>query len=327
MGFINKDLLVKTMNNVFLLLYVLLFIIFACLFSMKNMNQLNTYLYIIYCIIIGGVVLFALSIIYYFFKTKIEKIKGALSYIGKFIFYFPKIINETIEYLTQQYHLTPNRLIWLFFIEIIFIFSYFAFSYFVEKKTNQKGKHLLRESIFLREKTTIANNDDLFPILPNNDNDKTQRRNYSFSLWVYLNQQNETNNKTIFSYGSQTNMKPKILYLKKSKDDGNIIRIYFTSMDDDLKTYFDFELPCQKWNNIVVNYDNNVCDLFVNGHLLKTFVYSDRFPLYEKSDLVEIGDEGLNGAICNVAYYKIPLTNSEIVNLYHLLHQNNPPSL
>ncbi len=332
MGFI-KDLFIEKINNIFLLLYILLLIIFFYIFYSKNTNQLSSYIFVIYYFIIFGVVISGLSIIYFFFKNKIENIKGILFYIKNFVFYIPKLINEIIEFLIQQYHLTPNRLIWLFFIEIIFILLYFLFSYFIEKKINQKGKYLLKEPIFLSEKKTIANNNDLFPIFLDKENEnKIQRRNYAFSLWIYLNQQNGTNDKNIFSYGSHLNVKPKISYLKKSKEDSHIIRIYFTFINDEndnenIKPYFDFELPRQKWNNIIVNYNNNTVDLFLNGQLIKTFIYSDKFPLYENSDLVEIGNEGLNGAICNIVYYKNPLTNFEIVNLYNLLYQKNPPSL
>jgi hypothetical protein len=41
---------------------------------------------------------------------------------------------------------------------------------------------------------------------------------------------------------------------------------------------------------------------------------------------VTIGeDNGLDGAICNVKYYKNPLTKYEITNSYNLLMYKNPP--
>jgi hypothetical protein len=43
-------------------------------------------------------------------------------------------------------------------------------------------------------------------------------------------------------------------------------------------------------------------------------------------DSIKIGsDNGLYGAICNVNYYKSPLQESQLVNMYNLYYNKNPP--
>jgi hypothetical protein len=85
------------------------------------------------------------------------------------------------------------------------------------------------------------------------------------------------------------------------------------------------ELPSQKWNNFVFNYNNQLVDIFINGHLVRT-IELDEIPIYNPTDLVTIGqDNGANGAVCNIQYYTNPLTKYQIVNNYNLLMDANPP--
>jgi hypothetical protein len=67
-------------------------------------------------------------------------------------------------------------------------------------------------------------------------------------------------------------------------------------------------------------------DLFVNGKLEKTLEFSNNLPIYSSSDEIIVGNEnGLDGAICNVQYFNVPLTNTDIANLYNLNMLKNPP--
>lgn len=94
---------------------------------------------------------------------------------------------------------------------------------------------------------------------------------------------------------------------------------------------YDITMPTQKWNNIVLNYNTNATiDVFANGHLVRTF--TDTSEIERNTELnrlptdVRIGsNNGLYGAICNINYYKTPLSKSQITTQYNLLAERNPP--
>ena len=90
---------------------------------------------------------------------------------------------------------------------------------------------------------------------------------------------------------------------------------------------FDMLIESQKWNNIVFNYNHNRIDLFINGDLVKTHIFeASNEPKrdYDK-DLFKIGGDNIDGAICNIKYYKKPLTKYQITSFYNLLNGKNPP--
>ena len=158
-------------------------------------------------------------------------------------------------------------------------------------------------------------------------------KNYSISMWIYLNQQTHSfdgnrKNINIFSYGNLDDMKPGISYNNnyKKTDNKDIYTITFTGPAYNKQNFYDVELTSQKWNNFVFNYSHNSVDLFINGDLERTFMFDNNFPNYDPTDLFTIGDNnGLNGAIGNILYYNKPLTSFQIADTYNLLMDKNPP--
>ena len=44
------------------------------------------------------------------------------------------------------------------------------------------------------------------------------------------------------------------------------------------------------------------------------------------TDIISVGDiNGINGAICNIVYYNIPLTKTKITQIYNTYFMKNPP--
>ena len=91
-------------------------------------------------------------------------------------------------------------------------------------------------------------------------------------------------------------------------------------------------------------------DIFINGNLQRSFTYDRIYPLYSSADTLFIGDtpfmtttikvapdgvegtngrnsnrDGLYGAICNVVYYRQPLTKIALTYNYNLYTIHNPP--
>ncbi len=79
----------------------------------------------------------------------------------------------------------------------------------------------------------------------------------------------------------------------------------------------------------------HIGDIFINGVLERSYTFnSNEPPLFTNTDIMTIGDgkigqnfqsDGLYGAICNIVYYKKPLSQLAIIYNYNLLSIKNPP--
>ena len=95
--------------------------------------------------------------------------------------------------------------------------------------------------------------------------------------------------------------------------------------DEHLLTVFEKEglLKTQKWNNIVINYDLGVLDIFVNSELVGSWKH---IVSYQTSKKIKIGEfDGIAGGICNVMYYPSAINLFQIKKHYNLLKNKNPP--
>jgi len=90
----------------------------------------------------------------------------------------------------------------------------------------------------------------------------------------------------------------------------------------------DTQLPIQKWNYFVINYDGKSMDVFLNNTLVAK---SDFFvpdittqPITSGSGTAAKPD-GLSGNICNVVFNREPLTLEQIRWTYNMLKSQDPP--
>ena len=237
-------------------------------------------------------------------------------FILNLIVYIPCLFEDLIKYIKQEYGLTSSVTFILFAVEILLITVYVSLPMILSSKLKSGSTEVMNEPEFL----DIAINKTF--IKQDVGEHESKRTNYAFSMWVYLNQQNNaSDNNHIFSYGGTY---PKIEYVK-CKNETSKDKYRFTVGND----VYDINLPNQKWNNIVINFNNNnTVDVFVNGNLERTFESRSRnITSNSTQNAINIGsNNGLYGAICNINYYAIPLTQDQIIQQYNLLYNKNPPT-
>jgi hypothetical protein len=282
--------------------------------------------------LIFAIILFALAMFAYMFSNYLKSLDGPVGFLTYLVFYLPCLMIDFVSYIIKEFKMTTNEIYVLFVIEIVLILIYLYVPKLVSKIIQKDGIDLLTESAFLDIKKVIGNSDQMK--IPDdgifNIQQPTFRREYSLSMWVYLNTQSPSfmaysRETPIFDYG---NGKPKVVYFNNTSDPNHRdkIIVYFT--DSNLKpASYEFSITHQKWHNIVFNYTSNHVDLFVNGSLEKTYDFIDNQPNYLVSDNITVGStNGLDGAICNVRYFTSIQTKSQIANGYNLLMNKNPPT-
>jgi len=195
------------------------------------------------------------------------------------------------------------------------------------------------------------NNNPLNWLIKQDTSIHAYRKNYAISMWIFVNPMpmsrlgydEETN---IFLYGTGWNSKTigsqdstdPVEYhprLSMTQENDNYLFNFYYSGNT---AQHQMELPLQKWNNVVFNYVGTGVDVFINGEFKLSYNFSDDMPNYSDEDDIIIGDtngydifnsniiaNGLYGSICNIVYYKDPLSKRDIVMNYNLLVVNNPP--
>jgi hypothetical protein len=141
---------------------------------------------------------------------------------------------------------------------------------------------------------------------------------YSLSFYIYLNPQPQntslayTKDTVLFNYG----YKPVIYYNGSSQK--IIVRSRtISNRGDQLDTIYETTNPkFQKWLFFVINYDNNVIDVFIDGKLVGS---KENVSPYFKGDTITIGEnDGIHGSIKEIYYYNKVRSPSTIELLYNL---------
>lgn len=262
--------------------------------------------------------------------------------ITNIFLFIPCIFVNSIDYIVSTYYTekartTRTELI-LFIISIVLIALYFLIPILTNfiLTTIQGGNTLLSSPVSTNTPYTLGDYMSLNDI-DKKETDIEYNYNYGISLWYYLDAlpPNTTSAydryTSIFDYGS----KPNILYnatnntlivVVKIKDLTNtmIEKSNFEVYDDDsVIIYKNKNVFLQKWNNIIINYEGGTLDIFSNGELMSSV--KNIVPYMNLDTIVTGTNNGINGYICNVVYYKKPLDVSTISLLYNSVKNKTPP--
>ena len=311
-----------------------IFSFFAAIAYFYSKANAESYELMNYIVIIVSVLLLltGLAIFFYILGNYLKSLSGWSGFVVYFIFYIPCLLIDFVKYILNEFKMTANPIIILLILEILLGLFYIYLPWLIKKFNTSKNFELLPGSAYLDVEQTIGNSEmnkipKFIAKMNNLDSQQIYNQNYGFSMWIFMNPKTSTyvgniNETQIFNYGDG---KPKVTYYTDSTGLGKY-RVYFTNTSIK-QPYYEFSMPIQKWNNLVMNFTSSKADLFVNGKLEKTYLFDENPPNYSPTDFVTIGkDGGLDGAICNVVYFPQPTSIIEIANNYNILSLRNPPS-
>jgi hypothetical protein len=254
--------------------------------------------------------------------------------ITNIIFYIPCIFSDIINLIVKEYTIAKSSnsqfatSIILLVMTIFLFILYFKLPSLEEKIALQGGEQLVNNPVNVNQMTTLAGYKDL------NKTDEFDYK-YGISCWVFIDAMPPNTNSSYNKYTSILNYgnKPNVLYnastntlliVMEQKGLKTIATQPYDLDDNGNRIIYKKEnFLLQKWNNIIINYIGGTLDIFLNNELVKSAI--EVVP-YMSLDNLTIGTNGgINGGICNVVYFKEPLTAPNIYYLYNLVKDKTPP--
>ena len=280
--------------------------------SLLLINYTLSFLYI--CIVLVGLAMF-----YNTFTNYLLKINGYPGFFILLLFCVPCFINDCIKYIFNELKITPKISYILLLLEIFLILCYFLIPK-INIKTD--GIKILENNHFLDTKKIIKISN-----ITNITDTDTIVKNYSISLWIYINTPEISSTVfPLFCYGNTNQPKPMITYRYEEKEKQHLYTIYFSTKNDNDNdndndsSSIKLNLPNQKWHNFVFNYNTVNVNLFINGILERTMNIANNMPIYNIDDNIVIGSKniGISGSISTITYYNKILSSFEILGMYRL---------
>jgi hypothetical protein len=229
------------------------------------------------------------------------------------------------KYVTNQYNATDIGSILMLLLALVIIILYFNMPSFYNIINLQGGKQLVNKPVYTNSQYMLGTYEQL------NGSDKFDYQ-YAISCWIFIDAAPPSNEKytSLLNFGN----KPNILYNAKTnslmvtmqqRDLKNNTQNKLTDFDDNDNRiiYTNNNIPLQKWNNFIINYNGGILDIFLNGELVKSEV--GVVPYYTLDNLTIGENNGINGGICNVVYFRSALRANNIYYIYNSAKGKTPP--
>ena len=309
------------------------------------------------------IVLLIVMFLFHLSKSKIGIL--ILKLLWLCIIYIPCIILDAINSWRNMLG-TTTRPIWiLLFVEIIIIALMFGIPYLINKAGTSESQIILAPvPLMLQHDTKLTTESKEIFIYHNTGTNRTaedndancspeekKRYNYSISGWFWVNGSvtSKDQDLTIFDFAGvpkltynpyQANFKVtcKTVGTDGTIYDGSNVKVIYESHDklvqnDEYKEFvmanelqITKQIPLQKWNYFVINYDGKTMDVFLNEELVGKSSFIIPYITVERLISGEsTNGTGLNGNICNVIFSKTPMTTEQIRWTYNTLKTAEPP--
>ena len=262
--------------------------------------------------------------------------KNALfSVVLNTVFYVPCIFNNGFDSIMSvfigNYDSNTTGYLALSGLIVMLLAIYFLYPVLYNKINLQGGKQLVNAPMPINTSQDYGTYETL--------NDENQYDyNYAISFWFYIDALPPNTSSAYKTYTSLLNYanKPNVLYNAekhkliitiKQKDlqattDNKFIQ--FVEGDTDTRVlYENNNVLLQRWNNIIINYNGGVLDVFMNGELQQSNV--GVVPYYTLDALTIGNNDGIVGKICNVVYFNKSLSHDNMFYLYNMVKGENPP--
>lgn len=266
---------------------------------------------------------------------------NVLKLIANAMFYLPCLMLDTVDMLKEQYGLTTRPILILLAMEAAFILAGHLLPSAVVKALNHTGVHILSAPISMTNHTSTANEIHFVDV---NAADPTptdtsqpgtvllHNYNYGVSAWFYIHPQppntNSNYDATTYlnmvqvgeAFGPVVKYNPKLNAMQFS-----IYGIPIESADIPNSPFTITDIPLQTWNNVVINSDKGVVDIFINNKLMYTGTHLPKINSQDRFTISTGQDDGIHGEICNIMLNTTPFTKTEIGWLYKTNKALNPP--
>lgn len=294
-------------------------------------------------IIIGILSFIIASLGIYNTEYKVFLPMAEFNLLYRIVLFLPCLFTYVVNYFKNELGLTSELSILILIIDFVIIALYILY----KNIDFYKPKILLNEPIYLNTEEQL---NKIYV-----QKDKSNSR-YALSFWFFINNVNDRNTprniikleeQIEFKYNENENkIKINIQELtgegsKEGEDEPPTSestfevlygRIFFRKPDqgEDFQpsqytttTYSIDNIPIQKWNHIIINYDSGILDIFMNGKLIQSI---NSINVKNTDTKVITGEDyGLTGGICHVRYLDRELTAQEINDFYHKYKDKTPP--
>jgi hypothetical protein len=314
-------------------------IIFWIVYNIQNLSGNSSIVSLVLNLLI---VILVLGLIYKTIVVKIPSNNGSanarknafFTMIINTLFYIPCLFSGIFDSVGNlaagEAEASSTGSIIMLIATIILIAVYFTTPSLINKINLQGGKPLVNKQVYTNAQYSLGTYQEL------NGSDQFDYQ-YAISFWVFLDAVPPNTSASYSKYTSLLNFgeKPNMLYNGKNntlmvtmqQKDLNKSANKLTDFDENGNRilYKNENMLLQKWNNIIINYNGGVLDIFLNGELVKSDI--GVVPYYTIDNLTIGEEDGIQGGICNVVYFKRALTTSNIYYLYNMVKNKSPPVL
>jgi hypothetical protein len=257
------------------------------------------------------------------------------SLITNILFYIPCLFSGLFDYIgkvtTGGVNSEATGSLLMLVVALVLIVAYFKMPSVFNIVNSQGGNQLVNKPVYTDSKYSLGSYQEL------NGSDKADYQ-YAISSWVFIDAAPPNTSASYSKYTSLLNFanKPNVLYngttntLMITTDQKNLKEVTKNKLIDfdengNRIIYKNSDFLLQKWNNIIINYNGGVLDIFLNGELVKSDIGVVPYMTYDNLTIGE--DDGIKGGICNVIYFKNALNSSNIYYLYNMVKGRTPPVL
>ena len=284
-------------------------------------------------------VVIVLGLIYKTINTNLpegnSKKNGFFSLIGNTLLYIPCLFSGLFDYIgkvtTGGVNSEATGSLLMLLVSLGLIVAYFKTPSLFNILNVQGGEQLVNKPVYTDSKYSLGSYQEL------NGSDKADYQ-YAISSWIFVDAVPPNTSSSYSKFTSLLNFanKPNVLYngttntLMITTDQKNLKEVTKNKLIDfddngNRIIYKNSNFLLQKWNNIIINYNGGVLDIFLNGELVKSDIGVVPYMTYDNLTIGE--DDGIKGGICNVIYFKQALNSSNIFYLYNMVKDRSPPVL